>query len=338
MNENSFVNNIDDETLAKMIDKTLNYKKTAKNRNIKTNLLKIIPVAAAIVLFIGLINLLPFFNRIFDVGTANDGNYENSYIIITNTSESAIESSSIGKEEKSTFELEVETIKEEIIKEEIIIESTIATEAKIEITTEEIILPTITLTTESNTTLTDKNEQEDDWDDWSASYIYGLPQIVPESSWINNFDGLFESIEYIYRNIGLRNWIVGLPWYKYEIIDGYFYIIVEKMNFMTEHSILAVPAERKTGITEQNLIELRKKHEDAGIPMNAFLLGSFRHHLVSCYDVVKLDDGKWAFRAIEKVNDAGKFNLCLEQMNSAWIDYVKSMEETLGEGYFDSMN
>jgi len=59
MNEKSFLNNIDDETLAEMIDKTLNYKKAAKNRNIKATLFKIIPAVAAVVLMIGLINILP---------------------------------------------------------------------------------------------------------------------------------------------------------------------------------------------------------------------------------------------------------------------------------------
>ena len=59
MNDKSFINNIDDETLAVMIDKTLNYKKNAKNRNITTHLLRMVPAAAAVALVIGLINLLP---------------------------------------------------------------------------------------------------------------------------------------------------------------------------------------------------------------------------------------------------------------------------------------
>ena len=59
MNEKSFVDNIDNETLAEMIDKTLNFKKTAKNRNIRTTLLKIVPAVAAIALVIGLVNILP---------------------------------------------------------------------------------------------------------------------------------------------------------------------------------------------------------------------------------------------------------------------------------------
>ncbi|MCL2775125.1 MAG: LCP family protein [Oscillospiraceae bacterium] len=59
MNKKYFIDAISDETLAKMIDKTLNFEKTAKNRNIKTNLLKIIPVVAAIIIVIGTVNILP---------------------------------------------------------------------------------------------------------------------------------------------------------------------------------------------------------------------------------------------------------------------------------------
>lgn len=60
MNEKSFINNIDDETLAKMIDMTLNYKKAAKNRKFPTAVvIKFVSAAAAVALFIGLLNILP---------------------------------------------------------------------------------------------------------------------------------------------------------------------------------------------------------------------------------------------------------------------------------------
>ena len=55
MIKKSFAENISDETFAEMVDITLRLEKAAKKRNIK-NLLKIIPAAAAIVLFIGFIN------------------------------------------------------------------------------------------------------------------------------------------------------------------------------------------------------------------------------------------------------------------------------------------
>ncbi|MCL2773958.1 MAG: hypothetical protein FWD71_11475 [Oscillospiraceae bacterium] len=79
MNKKSFTESISDEVMAKIIDDTLNFKKTAKNRNIKTNLLKIIPAVAAIVLVIGGLNLLPAFLKNTggpaDNGTGNDANF-----------------------------------------------------------------------------------------------------------------------------------------------------------------------------------------------------------------------------------------------------------------------
>ena len=71
MSEKSFIDNIDDETLAKMIDKTLNFKKTAKTGSVKTRLLKIIPAVAAIALVIGFINIT---SRILDDAEVSPGN------------------------------------------------------------------------------------------------------------------------------------------------------------------------------------------------------------------------------------------------------------------------
>jgi hypothetical protein len=48
-----------DEAVAKLIDETLNFKKTAQNRNIKSSLLKLVPAAAAVALIIGFMNLFP---------------------------------------------------------------------------------------------------------------------------------------------------------------------------------------------------------------------------------------------------------------------------------------
>jgi len=77
MNDKSFVNNIKDETLVKMIDKTLLYKKTAKTRSIKSNLLKIIPAAAMIALVIGLVNLSPVISKNTYIPDNNPGVHTN---------------------------------------------------------------------------------------------------------------------------------------------------------------------------------------------------------------------------------------------------------------------
>ena len=61
MNKKSFMGNIDDETLAAMIDKTLNYEKNARTNTVKVKavLFRVIPAAAMIALIIGFANLLP---------------------------------------------------------------------------------------------------------------------------------------------------------------------------------------------------------------------------------------------------------------------------------------
>ncbi|MCL1858964.1 MAG: hypothetical protein FWF92_06985 [Oscillospiraceae bacterium] len=61
MNKKYLIESINDETLAKLIDKTLNFEKrqAAASKKINTNLLKIISAAAAVLIVIGLINILP---------------------------------------------------------------------------------------------------------------------------------------------------------------------------------------------------------------------------------------------------------------------------------------
>ena len=58
MNKKSFTDSLSGEVLAQIIDDTLNFKKTAKERNISMHLLKIIPAVAAIVLVVGLANIV----------------------------------------------------------------------------------------------------------------------------------------------------------------------------------------------------------------------------------------------------------------------------------------
>ena len=59
MSKKYYTDAISEKTLIKLIDKTLNYEKTSKNRSIKKNLLKIIPAIAAYALVIGFLNILP---------------------------------------------------------------------------------------------------------------------------------------------------------------------------------------------------------------------------------------------------------------------------------------
>ena len=59
MNKKSFIDTIDDETLAEMIDKTLKYEKNPNVGNTKFMLFRMIPAVAVIALVIGLANLFP---------------------------------------------------------------------------------------------------------------------------------------------------------------------------------------------------------------------------------------------------------------------------------------
>ena len=61
MKKEYFTDNLSIETLAKFTDTMLKYEKTKKSRNIKINLLKIVPAVAVIALVIGVINILPIF-------------------------------------------------------------------------------------------------------------------------------------------------------------------------------------------------------------------------------------------------------------------------------------
>ena len=60
MSKEYFTENISAETLAQLIDETINYEKSIKNKKIPVgNIIKIVSVAAALVLFIGFLNFLP---------------------------------------------------------------------------------------------------------------------------------------------------------------------------------------------------------------------------------------------------------------------------------------
>ncbi|MCL2773701.1 MAG: hypothetical protein FWD71_10165 [Oscillospiraceae bacterium] len=82
MNKEYFTENISDETLAGLIDETLNYEKSKKTKKITpANLVKILSAAAVVVLVIGAINILPGFLK--NMGGPSDG--ANSVVAGTNT-------------------------------------------------------------------------------------------------------------------------------------------------------------------------------------------------------------------------------------------------------------
>jgi len=65
-----------------MIDRTLLYKKTAKNRNMKANLFKIVPAIAAVALVIGLVNILPAFLNLNTGGITPANEYPDTSIYV----------------------------------------------------------------------------------------------------------------------------------------------------------------------------------------------------------------------------------------------------------------
>ena len=84
MNKEYFTDNISDETLAKLIDEALNYETTRKNKNIKLDLLKIIPAVAMVAIVVGFINILSYFSM---VDEGDSGTDENAHSAITATTE-----------------------------------------------------------------------------------------------------------------------------------------------------------------------------------------------------------------------------------------------------------
>ena len=57
-----FTDNISIETMAELTDELLKFERTAPQRTIKSNLLKIVPAAAAVLLVVSLLNILPMIN------------------------------------------------------------------------------------------------------------------------------------------------------------------------------------------------------------------------------------------------------------------------------------
>jgi len=63
MKQGYFIENINDETLAELIDETLRFEKNNKTNKIKYGIFKLIPAATAIAIVIGLINLTPMISK-----------------------------------------------------------------------------------------------------------------------------------------------------------------------------------------------------------------------------------------------------------------------------------
>ena len=82
MNRGNFTDNISLERMADLIDKTLAFEKNNKNRTTKTDILKILPAAAAVVLCIGFFNL-PDFTK----NQNNPGGYAPGAAVMTETAE-----------------------------------------------------------------------------------------------------------------------------------------------------------------------------------------------------------------------------------------------------------
>jgi hypothetical protein len=87
MKREFFTENISVETIAVLTDEMLNFERTAKQRNLRANILKIAPAIAAIILVIGLVNLMPMFiinNSEFTPGAVIRDNRDVSEYRLTN--------------------------------------------------------------------------------------------------------------------------------------------------------------------------------------------------------------------------------------------------------------
>ena len=70
-----FADNLSIEDLAEMTDKMLRFEKNQKSGGLKINLLKIIPAAAMVALFIGIISILPMFQGIAGAGSETENKF-----------------------------------------------------------------------------------------------------------------------------------------------------------------------------------------------------------------------------------------------------------------------
>jgi Leucine-rich repeat (LRR) protein len=69
MSKENFIENISDEKLIEIVDKALKYEKNRNSRNIKPSLLKMIPIAAALVfIFVFVNDVLPLMFGVIDAG------------------------------------------------------------------------------------------------------------------------------------------------------------------------------------------------------------------------------------------------------------------------------
>ena len=94
MSKESFINNLSDETIINMIDRTYKYEKTKQNKSVTKNLLKMIPAVAAIALVISLVRFLPVMNSNTGENSESDGNGDGinagSATVLKNTDAPAI--------------------------------------------------------------------------------------------------------------------------------------------------------------------------------------------------------------------------------------------------------
>jgi len=84
MSKENFIENITEDKLFEIVDKALRYEKNRKAEKIGLHWFKIIPAAAAIALVIGMMNILPIFQK-SEVGADGIGQFDNN--ICTSVSE-----------------------------------------------------------------------------------------------------------------------------------------------------------------------------------------------------------------------------------------------------------
>ena len=110
MSKKYYIDAISDETLVKMIDKTLNFEKNNTDIKKRRNLLKIIPAVACILFVIATVNIFSYIANIDFDGGANDGITDDNVVYTNTTNETTdVESDLFLPEivEKNFFERKV---------------------------------------------------------------------------------------------------------------------------------------------------------------------------------------------------------------------------------------
>jgi len=385
MNNEYFTDNISDESLVKLTDKMLNFEKTKKLKSIKSLLFKTIPAIAAIALVIGLINMLPFLTKV-DVATELNGDFDENLLLIAETTEFIPPTAEPPPTTiPATTKVAPVTEQPPTVKTEPVTESPtvnapntnyfditlLDTEYLMNLPLEE--MHNILWVYETKDTVIERDENGK----VSKRTVGYSAEETVKYNIVRDIYGprMAYAYDYLERNTGNGGdrFFLQELFFDYKVVNGEFYVIIDKLNIMSIGVITNIAEKRKIAITAAELEkELQKILEDfdeienkdeimnhpnfsnlrleekipklyankGGKSYWVFNDPDFAIHLENYYDVVVLPDGRWAFKAIEKVDDPEAVNFQLkrikDEVENRGSRSKNNIEEAFGKEWRDS--